>query len=880
VVLFTITCTTCKAKLKVRDGAAIGQILGCPKCGSMVHVAAPEGWKPPEPDLDTQQTVDDSDKIGDVKLESAVSAKSGKNRQSRWRDPVANARGTVANGNEAAAGAGEEVANPADGLVAADTLPAATWIKWGLGAGGTMVGASLLVFGFLSWGGSRTEPLPLVPDVEAPREGPSEPVPAAVARESTPERVPLDARWLPSAAEGVMSIQPGGLQRQPEARALLGRTSTLWDPAFATLFTAFPFAPADIHRLTWATTDLASGGGDDWLAAGLVIVELEGPVAQKKEWLDGCDSLDWKLGESACRSVPATDWPHPFAVVDERTIVTGPAEAMKALADRRGPRTAQTEFEHLVDRLDAGGELLWALDLAAVRANDSMPAWLPFVEIFHAGDDDWRVVRELPKAVGLGLGLDERMRIELLFACDGESSAAQVEHALGRVVSAVEKTLSGDCDVLTRELRAGEITGADAGQLKLLFSATREALKRRAFEREGAIVRLAADWRGDWSAVANAAFASVPGLESNRVSAARVLDEDHHQQLLEALDGFAKAEGSFPAGAGGATLLPPDSRLSWIATLLPYYGRLDWHGELSFGRPWNEATNALVARRPLELVINPVLGPRVTKADFPVTHYVGITGLGPDAGTLEADDPRAGLFGYNRRSTPEEIGDGASHTIAVMGVSGKLGAWAAGGEATVRALTARPYVDGPDGFGSGQPNGMLVGMADGTVRFISKDVDPGVLERMATINGGESTPDMTENGEPIAGTDTAPDSEPQDDTASQAADDMEAGPADAKRPVRPEAEITARLADTIQAIEFDKLPLADVVRTLSDFSTLEIRLDVESLAEMGIKPDVRVTLRLQDASVEEVLAAALAEFKLIYVIVDGHVLVTRPRAAK
>gem|GEM_PF-1885304 len=38
---FSITCTTCKTRLKVRDESAIGQILACPKCGGLVMVKAP-----------------------------------------------------------------------------------------------------------------------------------------------------------------------------------------------------------------------------------------------------------------------------------------------------------------------------------------------------------------------------------------------------------------------------------------------------------------------------------------------------------------------------------------------------------------------------------------------------------------------------------------------------------------------------------------------------------------------------------------------------------------------------------------------------------------------------------------------------------------------
>ena len=58
----------------------------------------------------------------------------------------------------------------------------------------------------------------------------------------------------------------------------------------------------------------------------------------------------------------------------------------------------------------------------------------------------------------------------------------------------------------------------------------------------------------------------------------------------------------------------------------------------------------------------------------------------------------------------------------------------AGGEATVRGLTQRPYINGPDGFGSGQPDGMLAGMADGSVRFLTKNMAPVVLEQLARIN--------------------------------------------------------------------------------------------------------------------------------------------------
>ncbi len=44
--IFSITCTTCRARLAVRSEVAIGTILECPKCESMVHIVPPEGWRP------------------------------------------------------------------------------------------------------------------------------------------------------------------------------------------------------------------------------------------------------------------------------------------------------------------------------------------------------------------------------------------------------------------------------------------------------------------------------------------------------------------------------------------------------------------------------------------------------------------------------------------------------------------------------------------------------------------------------------------------------------------------------------------------------------------------------------------------------------------
>ncbi len=54
--IFSITCATCQARLAVRSEAAIGAILECPRCHSMVQVLPPPGWKPSRPPAETPPT--------------------------------------------------------------------------------------------------------------------------------------------------------------------------------------------------------------------------------------------------------------------------------------------------------------------------------------------------------------------------------------------------------------------------------------------------------------------------------------------------------------------------------------------------------------------------------------------------------------------------------------------------------------------------------------------------------------------------------------------------------------------------------------------------------------------------------------------------------
>ena len=140
--------------------------------------------------------------------------------------------------------------------------------------------------------------------------------------------------------------------------------------------------------------------------------------------------------------------------------------------------------------------------------------------------------------------------------------------------------------------------------------------------------------------------------------------------------------------------------------------------------------------------VSNVSNPQAAQAKEGTTHYVGIAGIGKDAPTLPKGHKRAGVFGYNRKISFADIRDGTSNTLAVSEASKKFGPWGAGGSSTIRAFVKKPYINGPDGIGGPFPGGCNMLFCDGSVRFISNNIDPSVLEALATMAGGEVVPDF------------------------------------------------------------------------------------------------------------------------------------------
>ena len=136
------------------------------------------------------------------------------------------------------------------------------------------------------------------------------------------------------------------------------------------------------------------------------------------------------------------------------------------------------------------------------------------------------------------------------------------------------------------------------------------------------------------------------------------------------------------------------------------------------------------------------LGARVQGA----THYVGISGIGLEAGDYKADDPKMekklGVFGYERAVNIKDVSDGLANTIFVIEVPpNHQRPWIAGGGSTVVGVpeqkSIRPFVNKHK-----DKRGTYVVMLDGSVRFISENISDEVFKALCTIKGGEAIDDL------------------------------------------------------------------------------------------------------------------------------------------
>lgn len=236
----------------------------------------------------------------------------------------------------------------------------------------------------------------------------------------------------------------------------------------------------------------------------------------------------------------------------------------------------------------------------------------------------------------------------------------------------------------------------------------------------------------------------LPAVWMVRTASSRIQCLNNCRQITHSWHGYLDTFGHSVAGTYPNPDLPPERRLSWAAVLHPDDQQPDIFRLLDKRVAWDAPANVPHTSVPRQVFVCATASDLATSNQ---TSYLGVAGVGADAATLPADDPRVGAFGYDRTLKLREFTDGTANTMLLLETRSG-GSWAQGGPGTVRGLDPanRPHVGDGRPFDSEHLNGgwfekktkiATVVMCDGSVQTIRDSVAAEVLEALATVRGKE-----------------------------------------------------------------------------------------------------------------------------------------------
>jgi type II secretory pathway pseudopilin PulG len=267
----------------------------------------------------------------------------------------------------------------------------------------------------------------------------------------------------------------------------------------------------------------------------------------------------------------------------------------------------------------------------------------------------------------------------------------------------------------------------------------------------------------------------VPAVQKVREAAARTQCLNNLKQIALALHGYHDSYKVLPAGVKAGA---DPNLFSFHVFILPFIDQTPLYAKFDQKSLYDSATNlgaAMTLPPPYQCPVGLQKFTQYGSGEWsngqmtPTTHYYGVAGpLGnnPTTGvayrsltTNQGNEATQGVLGMGSRVHLTDITDGTSNTIMVGEMSWNNAnyyrVWSRGTyddsqdrdttccRNVVNAIKSTPY-DGSGNandtsFGSDHSNGGAhFALADGTVRYISANINMGVYLSIASYNGGEA----------------------------------------------------------------------------------------------------------------------------------------------
>lgn len=211
----------------------------------------------------------------------------------------------------------------------------------------------------------------------------------------------------------------------------------------------------------------------------------------------------------------------------------------------------------------------------------------------------------------------------------------------------------------------------------------------------------------------------LPAVQAAREAARRVQCSNNIKEINVGLLTFENAHGHFPAIVDPNQLERPPC--SWRVQILPHIGHEMLFPIYDLAQPWDAPDNQRMAGARPSLYHCPSNPESEANEE---TDYLAVSGEGtvfPDVGSTTAGD----------------CTDGASNTIMIVESHASGIHWMEPRDMSINDVGRGVNGSAQGAIRGAHHGGANVGMVDGSVRFLSDNVDPAVFKAMTTIDGGE-----------------------------------------------------------------------------------------------------------------------------------------------
>jgi len=209
----------------------------------------------------------------------------------------------------------------------------------------------------------------------------------------------------------------------------------------------------------------------------------------------------------------------------------------------------------------------------------------------------------------------------------------------------------------------------------------------------------------------------LPAVQQARAAAQRTQSKNNLKQIGLGLHNYEATYSMFPPGGIYTTKDEPYN--AWMTSILPYVQEGRVYEMIDTNQPWTSPTNQPAFQSVIPAYLNPAIDARQsTVDDLGAAHYAG----------------NSQFLLKNKGRKIEDVTDGLSNTILAGEVSSGFKAW---GDPDNLRDPATGIGSSQGQFGGATKQGIQFLLADGSVRFLSSDINPQILRRLADPKDGE-----------------------------------------------------------------------------------------------------------------------------------------------